>query len=527
MKSFLITRVLTVFRIVVDVVEKINSIGILGMNPYHVSVEADVSVGMPSFDIVGLPDASVKESRDRVRSALKNSNFEYPVAKIVINLAPADVKKFGPIYDLPILIAILKASRQIHYDLEDAVIIGELSLFGDLNAVSGVLPMTLKAKELNFRRIFLPFTNAQEGAVVEGINIFPIRSVREFVGHLKGTKIIKNQPKTLFVKKTDKNILNFSDVKGQQSAKRALEVAAAGGHNILLIGPPGAGKSMLAQRIPTILPEMTFEEMIETTKIYSISGLLTKDIPLITNRPFRAPHHMISTAGLTGGGSIPRPGELSMAHNGVLFLDELPEFSRFTLEALRQPLEEGKVTVSRVKGVFTYLCDMMFVAAMNPCPCGYYGHPHIACKCSPHAISKYLTKISGPLLDRIDIHIEVPPVDFKNLCSNTQDCETSESICVRINRARKVQVERYKKTGIKCNAKASLGTLEKISDMADDAKNILKRTFDNLNLSARAYTKILKISRTIADLDSSLRIEANHVCEAVQYRNLDRRYWAF
>lgn len=501
-----------------------NSMGIFGLETFNVRVEADVAMGFPGFDIVGLPDASVKESRDRVRSALRNCGFEIPDGKITINLAPAHIRKEGSVYDLPILMALLKYSGQLVADISNSVFIGELSLSGDVRGVNGVLPMTMKAKEDGFQNIYVPYHNKNEAAVVKGINVYPIKNLNQLFDHLCGRKPLETATVDIEDEENAVQIPDFSQVKGQAEAKRAIEIAAAGMHNILLIGTPGSGKSMLAKRIPSILPDMTFEESIETTKIHSVAGLLGANKGLITTRPFRAPHHTVSAVGLSGGGTVPKPGEVSLAHNGVLFLDELPEFSRAAMEVLRQPIENGEITISRVSGTLSYPCDVMLVAAMNPCPCGYYGHPTRKCICGPKAVTRYLSKVSGPLLDRIEIQIEVPPVEFSDLTSQIQE-ECSADIKKRVNKARYIQQERYKGTGVKCNSGITPAMLNKCCPMDDKAQQLLGKAFDKMGLSARAYDRILKVSRTIADLDQSEVIKSIHIAEAVQYRSLDRKYW--
>lgn len=503
---------------------KVKSQGLYGLNSFDVIVEADISSGLPRFDVVGLPDAAIKESRERVRASIKNCGLTFPISRITVNIAPADVKKEGAIYDLPILISILKASGQIKSNIDNYSFIGELSLNGEIRAANGVLPMVIGAKESGVDAVFVPSQNAGEGAVIDGIDVLPASNILEILAHFDGEKLIEPVKNTITDDEIISDSLDFADVKGQEEAKRALEIAAAGGHNVIMIGPPGTGKSMLAKRIGSILPEMTFEEKIETTKIYSVAGELPKNARLISRRPFRSPHHTVSAQGLTGGGSSPKPGEISLAHNGVMFMDEFPEFDRRAKESLRQPLEDSKVTVTRASGTVTYPSNLMLVAAMNPCPCGYLGHPTRQCTCTDAARKRYRDKISGPLLDRIDIHIEVQPIDYDRL-SGKEKGESSKSIRERVNRARAVQNKRFEGTGISCNAKMSPRATREYCILSEDAEKMLKNSFEAMGLSARAYDKILRIARTVADLDGSELIELPHIAEAIQYRSLDRKYW--
>ena len=503
----------------------INSMGLLGLNAFAVKVEIEASKGMPSLDIVGLADASVKESRERVRSALRSSGITVPMEKVIINLAPADVKKTGSVYDLAIAVALLRMAGLADDEcLRDAAFIGELSLSGELRPVQGVLPMTIMAQKMGLKEIYVPADNVREASVAEGIKAYGVRSLKELAFHFEKKAAIVPAAHYRPTAESCFGSLDFADVKGQSAAKKALEVAAAGGHNVLMVGSPGSGKSMLAKRMPSILPAMTFEESVETTNIHSVAGLLDSSSPLITARPFRSPHHTVSPAGLAGGGSVPRPGEISLAHNGLLFLDELAEFSRPALEILRQPLEDRQVTISRVSGSITYPSSFMLIAAMNPCPCGYYGHPTRKCICSPKQVAAYLSKVRGPLLDRFDIHMEVAPVEFADLSSNVKE-ESSASIRERVQKARDIQTERFKGTGITCNARITSDIIRDVCPVTAEGTRLLEDIFDRLGLSARAYDRILKVARTSADMDGAKIIDKKHIAMAVQYRSLDRKYW--
>ncbi len=507
---------------------KVYSSAVLGIDAYSVEVEVDIAKGLPSFNTVGLPDVAVKESKDRVKAAIKNSGFKFPTKRITVNLAPADVKKEGSLFDLPIALGILAATGQIEKaEFKKYVILGELSLDGGVRSIPGALPIALASQKEGREGIILPLDNRAEAAVVKGLNVYPVENLSQTVDFLMGkTKI---EPFSLdlegIFEKERRYKVDFTDVKGQEHAKRALEVAAAGGHNVIMIGPPGSGKTMLSRRLPTILPDLTLEEALETTKIHSIAGLIPPQIALVATRPFRSPHHTASDIALIGGGRIPRPGEVSLSHHGVLFLDELPEFKRNVLEVLRQPLEDGMVTISRAVTSLSYPAQFMLTCAMNPCPCGFFGDLVNECTCTPPKIQKYRSRISGPLLDRIDIHLDVPRVKYKELVSQ-ETGEGSEVIRKRVNKARIIQQKRFKgRKGIFCNAHMETKEIKEFCKITTESQDLIKLAITQLGFSARAYDRILKVSRTIADLEGKENIEPAHVSEAIGYRSLDRALW--